>query len=145
MDDRDLIERLRKLEAQHLGVAETAGRGRRRQAVATLRAQLAEAWTREPDDSFSVSLSDPWQQAIFLALARRYGLRPHRHARQRRSTVVVTAPVSFYERVLWPEFVVLSGALGAWFDLLTSRVLREVLDDDSVQIGTRGHDDDHET
>ena len=52
----------------------------------------------------------------------------------------MNAPVSFYERVLWPEFTVLTCALGAWFDLLTSRVLREVLDDHSVQIGARGYE-----
>lgn len=145
MDDAKLLENLRSLEAEALGLPATADRSARMHAIERLRAKLAEARTREPDDTFSVSLPDPWQQAVFLALARRYGLRPHRHARQRRSTVVVTAPVSFYERVLWPEFTVLTCALGAWFDLLTSRVLREVLDDASVQIGAQGHDDEHET
>lgn len=140
MDDEKLFENLRGIEAEALGVPATADRSARKQAIESLRAKLADARTREPDDTFSVSLPDPWQMAIFLALARRYGLRPHRHARQRRSTVIVTAPVSFYERVLWPEFAVLSGALGAWFDLLTSRVLREVLDDHSVQIGPQTHE-----
>lgn len=65
--------------------------------------------------------------SLFLALCRRYGLKPHRHARQRRATVVVAAPPSFYEGVLWPEFQVLSDALYDAFLSRTTGALREVL------------------
>lgn len=124
MDDAKLFENLRDLEAHVLGLPATADRSARNQAIEGRRAKLADARAREPDDTFSVSLPDPWQLAIFFALTRRYGLRPHRHARQRRSTVVVTAPVSFCERILWPEFVGITCALGAWFDVFSSRTAR---------------------
>jgi hypothetical protein len=56
-------------------------------------------------------LGDPWSRQLFLALARRYGLRPYRLYRQRRTTVMLTVPESFVTEVFWPEFEQLNEAL----------------------------------
>ena len=96
-------------------------------ALQLSRPRSAETRTREHDEVFTTSIPDPCARAVFLALCRRYGLKPHRHARQRRATVVVAAPPSFYEGVLWPEFQALSDVLYDSFLSLTTRVLREVL------------------
>lgn len=73
-------------------------------------------------------MPDPWQRALFVALCWRYGLRPHRHARQRRSTVVFSAPLSFLRLVLWPEFEGIAQALTEHFDAIATRVLLDVVD-----------------
>jgi hypothetical protein len=44
---------------------------------------------------------------------------------QRRQTVIVKAPRSFVEQVLWPEFQELSGALTAYLAEITERLIRE--------------------
>ncbi len=127
MDEASLLQHLSEVEARHLGVNALSNVDAVRAALEARRAPLAQARTTEPEGVFTGTLSDPRERAIFLALCRRLGLNPHRHARQRRSTVVVSAPALFYERVLWPEFVAITTPLLAHFDALTERVLSEVL------------------
>ena len=42
-----------------------------------------------------------------------------------RQTVIVRAPRSFVEQVLWPEFQELSGALSAYLAEITDKLIRE--------------------
>jgi hypothetical protein len=127
MDDTTALDRMRTLEGRFLGLSGVADLAAIHAGVERLRAQLAETRTRERDEVFTTSIPDPCARAVFLALCRRYGLKPHRHARQRRATVVVAAPPSFYEGVLWPEFQALSDVLYDSFLSLTTRALHEVL------------------
>jgi hypothetical protein len=56
---------------------------------------------------------------------RRYGLHPYRHRRMHRQTILVKAPKSFIEQILWPEFQELSAALVAYLSEITKKVIRE--------------------
>lgn len=127
MDDATALDRMRTLEARFLGLCSGTDLAAIHAGVERLRVQLAETRSRERDEVFTTSIPDPCARAVFLALCRRYGLNPHRHARQRRATVVVAAPPSFYEGVLWPEFQALSDVLYDSFLSLTTRALQEVL------------------
>lgn len=40
-------------------------------------------------------------------------------------TVIVRAPRSFFDRVLWPEFLELSSALTAYLAEVTQKLIRE--------------------
>ena len=71
------------------------------------------------------TISDIWSRQLFMALCRRYGLAPFRYRRMHKQTVIVTAPRSFIDQVLWPEFQDLSGALMAYLSEITERVIRE--------------------
>ena len=71
------------------------------------------------------SLGDQWSRQLFLALCRRYGLKPYRLHRQRRTTVMLKAPKSFIEQVLWPEFQQLDEALRRYLSEVTTRIIRE--------------------
>ena len=71
------------------------------------------------------SIQDIWSRQLFIALCRRYGLRPFRHRRMHRQTIVVKAPRSFLEQVLWPEFEELSAALIDYLSEITEKVIRE--------------------
>ena len=66
-----------------------------------------------------------WSRQLFVALCRRYGLRPFRYRRMHRQTIIIRAPKSFVEQVLWPEFEELSAALTAYLSEITERVIRE--------------------
>ncbi len=75
-------------------------------------------------------LPDPWKRKLFVALCRRYGLTPFREDGRRYSTVQLRAPQEFQQKTLWPEFVALCDELHAHLDELTSRVIREAINED---------------
>jgi hypothetical protein len=125
-----LVERLRKLEALHAGTKFDGEREAARRAAEKIRARLAELRGRETDKVFRYRLPDPWTRKLFLALCRRYGLKPYREPGQRYSSVQVRAPESFHNKTLWPEFQALRDELAAELEKLTDRVIREAIDED---------------
>ena len=71
------------------------------------------------------SIPDTWSRQLFVALCRRYGLRPFRYRRMHRQSILIRVPRSFIEQVLWPEFEQLNSALVAYLADITERVIRE--------------------
>ena len=55
-----------------------------------------------------------WAVRLFVALCRRYGFRPYRYPRQRRTTLMVRAPRRFVEAVVWRQFSELQVAPFSW-------------------------------
>lgn len=49
-------------------------------------------------------MADLWSVRLFIATCRKYGLRPFRYERQRRTTVMVRARERQFDRVVWAEF-----------------------------------------
>jgi hypothetical protein len=125
-----LLETLRKVEALHAGTTVNGEREAARRAAERIRARLAELRGREQDVELLYRLPDPWKRRLFVALCRRYGLTPFREPGRRYSTVQVRAPKAFHHRTLWPEFLALAEELHAHLDELTTRVIREAIDDD---------------
>src|SRR5262245_43650743 len=123
--DMRLRERLRKVEALFAGAGTEGERLAAEAALARIRARLAEEGRREPPIEMQFSIADPWARLLFMALSRRYGLAPYRYHRQRRSTVMLRAPKSFLEAVLWPEFRELEAELRTYLEEVTQRVIRE--------------------
>lgn len=125
-----LLEKLRKIEALHAGTKIDGEREAARRAAERIRARLAELRSREPEEIMVYSLPDPWKRKLFVALCRRYELKPYREYGRRYSTVLVRAPKTFHARTLWPEFLALSEELHAHLEELTERVIREAIDED---------------
>jgi hypothetical protein len=110
--EEQLRARLRKIEALFAGATTPGERGAAKAALTRIMARLAEAQRTARSFELQFSIADPWSRQLFLALARRYGLRPYRYPRQRRrTTVMLQAPESFLRDVLWPEFEALNEAL----------------------------------
>lgn len=84
----------------------------------------------------TASLHDPWKRRLFVALCRRYGLKPSREPGRRYSTVQVRGPKLFHDRTLYPEFCALADELDAHLDELTTRVIREAINDDVSEPAT---------
>jgi hypothetical protein len=125
-----LLEKLRKIEALHAGTKIDGEREAARRAAERIRARLAELRGREKEVELLYRLPDPWTRKLFLALCRRYGLKPFREPGRRYSTIQVRAPQTFHDRTLWPEFKALSEELRTHLDELTERVIREAIDED---------------
>jgi len=86
---------------------------------------LAAAARSEAEIEMRFSIPNPWSRRLFIALCRRYGLKPFRYARMKRQTVVVRAPRTFFDRTLWPQFAQIDTALTAYLDDITDKVIRE--------------------
>src|ERR1700724_1764000 len=97
----ELKERLRKVEALFIGAATPRERDAAGAAMERLKAKLAETAAKERPAEHKLSLPDGWSVRLFIALCRRYGLRPYRYPRQRRTTIMVRAPKSFFDAVIW--------------------------------------------
>src|SRR5579863_6772009 len=128
-----LLEKLRKIEALHAGTTVDGEKEAARHAAERIRARLAELRGREEDVELHYRMPDPWKRMLFVALCRRYGLKPFREHGRRSTTVQVVAPRTFHDRTLWPEFLALSAELDAHLRELTERVIREAVHEDVTE------------
>ena len=120
-----LREKLRKIEALFAGAGTAGERIAAGAAADRIRERLDQATGKEQEIEVKFSISDMWSRQLFVALCRRYGLRPFRYRRMHRQTIIIRAPNSFVEQVLWPEFEELSAALTAYLSQITDKVIRE--------------------
>ena len=123
--EQSLREKLRKIEALFAGAATEGEKVAAGAAAERIRDRLGQAAGKEKEIEVKFSISDVWSRQLFVALCRRYGLRPFRYRRMHRQTIIIRAPKSFVEQVLWPEFEELSAALTAYLSEITERVIRE--------------------
>jgi len=132
-DEAKLIDKLRSIEALFAG-ATTAG-----EKVAAERAKgriLERLKLREEEDppvEYRFSMADQWSRKVFVALLRRYGIRPYRFSRQRYTTVMAKVPKRFVDDTLWPEFQEISETLRSYLSGVTDRVVHQVIHQDSSE------------
>jgi len=120
-----LREKLRKIEALFAGAATDGERLAAGAAADRIRERLDQAASTEEEIEVKFSIPDIWSRQLFVALCRRYGLRPFRYPRMHRQSIIIRAPKSFIDHVLWPEFEELSAALTAYLSEITEKVIRE--------------------
>lgn len=120
-----LREKLRKIEALFAGAATQGERVAAGAAAERIRNRLGLAAGMEKEIEMKFSISDVWSRQLFVALCRRYGLRPFRYRRMHRQSIIIWAPKTFVEQVLWREFEELSAALIAYLSEITEKVIRE--------------------
>jgi hypothetical protein len=126
MDEEGLLrDRLRKIEALFAGAATPGERAAAGAAAERLREKLKVEELKEKPVEMKYSIADPWARSLFLALARRYGLKPYRYPRMHRQTVMLKGPPTFLDTVLWPQFQQLSRELSKFLDDITKRVISE--------------------
>lgn len=123
--ENELREKLRKIAVLFEGATTAGERDAAAAALNRVRAALSAAEQNERTIEMNFRLPDRWSRRLFLALCRRYGLRPYRYPRQRHSTVVLRAPRSFIDKTLWPEYMEISQALDEYLNEATERIIRE--------------------
>ena len=129
----DLLARLRKIEALMAGAGTAGEREAAGAALERVKARLAEQSRRDPPVELQFSMPDAWSRQLFVALCRRYGLKPYRYPRQKRMTVMLRVPRGFNDTVLWPEFVELDRALVAHLQEVTTRIIRGAVHADTSE------------
>ena len=84
-----LRDKLEKVEALYFGAGTAGEKVAAEAAIGRLRAKLAEIGRQDPPVEMQFAMPDSWAVRLFVALCRRYGLRPYRYPRQRRTTIMV--------------------------------------------------------
>jgi hypothetical protein len=123
--EQELREKLRKISALFEGATTAGERNAAAAAIERVKRTLAGMQQTEPSVEMHFTLPDRWQRRLFAALCRRYGLEPFRYKRQRYTTVMVRAPISFIDTTLWPEYLELKQALDQYLNEATERIIRE--------------------
>ncbi len=135
--EQELREKLRKIAALFEGATTSGERNAAAAALDRIRVALNAAEKIERAVETSFRLPDRWSRSLFLALCRRYGLKPYRYSRQRYSTVVLRAPASFINGTLWPEYLEISRALNDYLHEATERIIREEVFGDAAEAEER--------
>jgi hypothetical protein len=78
-------------------------------------------------------MADMWSRKVFVALLRRYGIRPYRYSGQRYTTVMAKVSRRFVDETLWPEFQEFSETLNSYLSDVTDRVVQQVIHQDSSE------------
>lgn len=129
--ERELREKLHKISALFEGATTTGEREAAAAAIDRVRKALVAAEQVEPSTEMQFRNLDRWHRKLFLALCRRYGLKPYRYRCQRYSTITLRAPRSFLNNTLWPEYLEIQRALDEYLEEATERIIRdEVFGDD---------------
>ena len=133
MDEARLIEKLRLVEALFAGASTSGEKAAAESAKQRILDRLSR-WEQEaPPTEYKFSLGDPWSRKVFLALLRRYGIRPYRYSRQRHTTVMARTSKRFVDETLWPEFQEISETLQRYLADVTDRVISQVIHQDSSE------------
>ena len=133
MDERQLIEKLRRVEALFEGAGTAGEREAAACALDRLRRRLEEAQERDPAIEYRFTLADMWSRRLFVALLRRYGIHPYRYSGQRYTTVMARVPRPFVDETLWPEYTELNEVLRTYLEETTERVIRQGVHEDSSE------------
>jgi hypothetical protein len=78
-------------------------------------------------------MQDLWQKKVFIALLRRYGIKPYRYRGQRYTTVMARVPNRFVNETLWPEFTEISRTLRNYLSDVTERIVSQVICQDNSE------------
>lgn len=133
MDESKLIAKLRSIEALYAGAKTEGERMAAGHARERILKRLKSLEREDPAVEHRFSLNDMWSRKVFLALLRRYGLRPYRYPRQRYTTVMVRVTARFVNETLWPEYQEIHSTLQNYLSDVTDRVVSQVLHKDSSE------------
>lgn len=128
-----LREKLSRIEALFAGATTEGERIAAAEARRRIQARLFSVEQEKPPVEYRFTLADAWSRKVFLALLRRYDLKPYRYRGQRRTTVMVRVPEPFVNETLWPEFEQLNEALRTYLDEVTDRIVADVIHGDSSE------------
>ena len=133
MDEASLIAKLRLIEALFVGATSEGEKVAAERARDRILERL-KLWEKEdPPVEYRFSMADMWSRKVFVALLRRYGMRPYRYSGQRYTTVMARVSKRFVDETLWPEFQEITETLRSYLSDVTDRVVHQVIHQDSSE------------
>ncbi len=133
IDIRSLFEKLRLIEALHAGAATEGERTAAEGARERIKSRIREQEKADPAIEYKFTLNNSWSRKLFVALLRRYDIKPYRYHRQRYNTVMARVSRGFVDKTLWPEFLEIDKELQTHLDEVAERIIRESIYEDSSE------------
>ena len=133
MDEARLIDKLRLIEALFSGATTQGEKVAAERARERIVERLKHWETEDPPVEYRFTMADMWSRKVFVALLRRYGIRPYRYSGQRYTTVMARVSKRFVDETLWPEFEEFSETLSSYLSGVTDRVVQQVIHQDSSE------------
>ena len=133
MNEQKLIEKLRLIETLFSGATTQGEKVAAEQARERILERLRLMEKEETLVEYRFSMADMWARKVFVALLRRYGIKPYRYSRQRYTTVMARVSERFVDETLWPEFQEISETLRNYLSEITDRVVSQVIHQDSSE------------
>ena len=130
MNEQKLTEKLKLIEALFAGAATEGEKEAAFNAFQRVKDRLNEIKKEDPPKEYQFTMTDVWSKKLFLALLRRYDIKPYRYYRQRRTTVMAKVPKSFVDETLWPEFEALDSTLRKHLEEVTNKIIGETIHSD---------------
>ncbi len=125
--EKKLADKLKRIEALFAGATTDGEKIAAEAAIQRIKDKLRKYKIVDPPIEYKFSLTNTWSRRLFVALLRRYGIKPYRLYRQRHTTVMAKVSKTFIDDTLWPEFQELNRALQEHIDEITTRVISEAI------------------
>lgn len=135
MDEARLYEKLRAIEALFAGATTAGERVAAGEARKRIQLRLKEVEEAEPPIEYTFRVPDGWSAKLFMALCRRYDIKPYRRRGQRRTTLMAKVSERFVNETLWPEYLQLSSVLRHHLDEITERIIATAIHEDTSDAG----------
>jgi hypothetical protein len=136
-EEQQLIKKLQSIESLFAGATTPGERTAAANALERIRKRLEENRKVDPSVEYKFSMPDMWSRRLFVALLRRYGIKPYRYYRQRYTTVMAEVPRRFVDETLWPEYEKLNEILRVYIEETTERVISEAVFSDGSEAEVR--------
>ncbi len=120
-----LVEKLKRIETLFAGATTNGERDAAFNALQRRKKRLKETQKTDPPVEYKFTMSNMWSRKLFVALLRRYNLKPFRYYRQRYTTVMAKVPKTFVDETLWLEFEELDKTLQEYLDDITNKIISE--------------------
>jgi len=130
-DEARLLEKLRDIEALFAGATTDGERFAAAEARKRIQLRLKAMEEADPPVEYKFSVGDGWSAKLFMALCRRYDIKPFRYRGQRRTTLMARISKRFVDETLWPEYQQLSAVLRQHLDAVTERVIVAAIHQDT--------------
>lgn len=133
MNETKLIEKLKLIEALFAGATTEGEKDAAFNALQRIKERLKEIQKTDPPVEYKFTMSNMWSRKLFVALLRRYDIKPFRYYRQRQTTVMAVISKTFVDETLWPEFEEFDKILESYLDDITNKVISEAIHDDNSE------------
>lgn len=131
---RRLSQKLQRIDALLDGATTEGERIAAARARERIQRRLAEALRAAiPPHELRFTFADVWSARVFIALADRDGLHPHRRRGQHRTTVMLWATPAYVNETLWPEFQRLNHWLQCGLAEVTASIVAQAFPEGSAE------------